>query len=136
MESPASAQRASTPLTNFQADRTLSVAKSVGFGLVFGIGTGLAAGLTVGLTRGLTVGLALGLAGGLFGLLAGGHHAWLAYVSAVRQPAHRGLLPGDLMGFLDDTHRLGLLRAVGPIYQFRHAELQDHFAAGHRLRSS
>lgn len=26
-------------------------------------------------------------------------------------------------------HRLGLLRAVGPLYQFRHAELHDHLAA-------
>ncbi|MFC5827192.1 hypothetical protein [Nonomuraea insulae] len=34
-----------------------------------------------------------------------------------------GLLP-----FLDDMHRLGLLRTVGPVYQFRHAELQDHLA--------
>jgi hypothetical protein len=33
------------------------------------------------------------------------------------------------MTFLDDAHRLGLLRAVGPIYQFRHADLQDYLAA-------
>jgi hypothetical protein len=32
------------------------------------------------------------------------------------------------MTFLDDAHRLGLLRVVGPAYQFRHAELQDHLA--------
>ncbi|MGW3820473.1 hypothetical protein [Streptomyces sp. NPDC005046] len=32
------------------------------------------------------------------------------------------------MAFLDDAHRLGLLRTVGPVYQFRHAELQDHLA--------
>jgi hypothetical protein len=37
-------------------------------------------------------------------------------------------LPLRLMRFLDDAHRLGLLRAVGPTYQFRHAELQDHLA--------
>jgi hypothetical protein len=30
------------------------------------------------------------------------------------------------MPCLDDCHRLGLLRAVGPIYQFRHAELHDY----------
>jgi hypothetical protein len=33
------------------------------------------------------------------------------------------------MPFLDDAHRLGLLHAVGPRYQFRHAQLQDHLAA-------
>jgi hypothetical protein len=36
------------------------------------------------------------------------------------------------MSFLDDAHRLGLLRTVGPIYQFRHAELQDHLTAQQR----
>ncbi|WP_275527354.1 hypothetical protein [Herbidospora mongoliensis] len=35
------------------------------------------------------------------------------------------------MDFLDDAHRLGLLRAVGPVYQFRHAVLHDHLAAAH-----
>jgi hypothetical protein len=35
------------------------------------------------------------------------------------------------MDFLDDAHRLGLLRTVGPIYQFRHADLHDHLAAHH-----
>jgi hypothetical protein len=29
---------------------------------------------------------------------------------------------------LEDAHRLSLLRAVGPVYQFRHAELQDYLA--------
>lgn len=32
------------------------------------------------------------------------------------------------MAFLEDAHRLGLLRVVGSAYQFRHAELQDHLA--------
>jgi hypothetical protein len=36
------------------------------------------------------------------------------------------------MPFLDDAHRLGLLHAVGPVYQFRHAELHDHLAATYR----
>jgi hypothetical protein len=30
---------------------------------------------------------------------------------------------------MDDAHRLGLLRAVGPIYQIRHAEFHDYLAA-------
>jgi len=42
------------------------------------------------------------------------------------------LLPRKLIPFLDDCHRLGLLRAVGPIYQFRHAEFQDYLAADYR----
>ncbi|BEL05346.1 hypothetical protein Q0Z83_035370 [Actinoplanes sichuanensis] len=46
----------------------------------------------------------------------------------IRRHVASGRLPADLMGFLDDAHRLGLLRTVGSVYQFRHAELQDHFA--------
>lgn len=38
-------------------------------------------------------------------------------------------LPLRLMKFLDDMHRSGVLRAVGPVYQFRHAELQAHLAS-------
>jgi hypothetical protein len=40
----------------------------------------------------------------------------------------RGRLPNDPIAFLDDAHRLGLLRTIGPVYQFRHAEFQDHLA--------
>jgi hypothetical protein len=61
--------------------------------------------------------------------IVGNHHAWLAYRIAATRRAVRGDLPWDVMRFLDDAHRLGLLRAVGPVYQFRHAELQDHLAA-------
>ncbi len=42
------------------------------------------------------------------------------------------------MGFLDEAYQLGLLWSVGPVYQFRHATLQDHLAppAGGAGRSS
>ncbi|MEU8383596.1 hypothetical protein, partial [Streptosporangium sp. NPDC048865] len=63
------------------------------------------------------------------GLAFGNHHAWLAYTIAVRRLARKKHLPRKLMAFLDDAHRLDLLRTVGPIYQFRHAEPQDHLAA-------
>lgn len=32
------------------------------------------------------------------------------------------------MAMLEDCYRLGLLRTVGPVYQFRHSQLQDHLA--------
>lgn len=66
--------------------------------------------------------LTLGLA------LFSGQRAWLAYSALVVHAAFHGRLPFRLMPFLDDAHRLGLLRAVGPVYQFRHAEFQDHLA--------
>ncbi|MFI0409193.1 NACHT domain-containing protein [Actinomadura sp. 3N508] len=128
-ETPTQAHHAATPIGNWRADRTLSLVR---------ISTNtLAGGIILGLTGGVTLGFAGGIAGGLAGLVVGfpggllsGHHrAWSAYLVATWRLAWAGLLPRQLMPFLDDCHRLGLLRAVGPLYQFRHAELHDHLAA-------
>ncbi|MFC5831117.1 hypothetical protein [Nonomuraea insulae] len=75
----------------------------------------------------LLSGVLSGLGAGLLGaLVVGRHHAWL--VCRLTLLAQRRL-PRRLIPFLDDMHRLGLLRAVGSLYQFRHAELHDHLAA-------
>ncbi|MEU9925242.1 hypothetical protein AB0H51_28850 [Streptomyces griseoluteus] len=44
------------------------------------------------------------------------------------QLALREGTPLCLMAFLQDAHERGLLRAAGPVYQFRHARLRDHLA--------
>lgn len=136
-EAPTPTGRASTPLTSWRADRALNLVRAAAVGvtgaLIGGLAGGFAAaladtpafGLAVGLVYALTFGLAAGLA-------AGRHHAWMAYLIATGRLALAERLPRELMLFLDDAHRLGLLRAVGPIYQFRHAELQDHLAAAYR----
>jgi hypothetical protein len=104
-------------------------------GLVLGVVAALLGGSVAGLAGGLVAGVPVGIVGGLdFGLLPGRHHAWLAYLIATYRLARGHRLPRRLMPFLDDMHRLGLLRAVGPFYQFRHAELQEHLAATHRAR--
>jgi hypothetical protein len=133
-EAPTPAGRANTPLTSWRADRTLNLMRAATIGLTSGLTAGLAGGLTAGLTGtpafGLAVGLTYGLTLGLAtGLAAGRHHAWMAYVITTGRLALADQQPRRLMLFLDDAHRLGLLRTVGPIYQFRHAELHDHLAA-------
>ena len=55
---------------------------------------------------------------------------WLAVIAGKMSRRHRHL-PFRMAVFLDDVHRLGLLRTVGSAYQFRHAELQDYFAPVH-----
>src|SRR4051812_35111040 len=55
-----------------------------------------------------------------------GSGAWLSYILTSCRLAATGKLPLRLMDFLDDAHRLGLLRTTGPAYQFRHAEFHDH----------
>lgn len=37
-------------------------------------------------------------------------------------------LPWSLMPFLEDAHKLGVLRQQGAVYQFRHATLQAHLS--------
>ncbi|MFC7650517.1 hypothetical protein ACFQX6_66855 [Streptosporangium lutulentum] len=98
------------------------------FGLAFVLAVGLVVevGLVVPFVVGFAVVLAVGFA---VGFAVGDHHAWLAYLVASYRLAWAGRLPRALMPFLDDAHRLGLLRAVGPLYQFRHADLHDHLAA-------
>ncbi|MUN41628.1 hypothetical protein [Actinomadura litoris] len=115
---------------NWHADRTLNLFRAANSGLMTGLGVGLTVGLLYEPAAGLGFGSTLGLLAGLaVGITDGEHRAWLAYLVATYQLARTRRLPRRLMPFLDDCRRLGLLRAVGPIYQFRHAELHDHLAA-------
>lgn len=65
-----------------------------------------------------------GIAGGLSaGLL---RTTWGNFFLARLWLVKRGQLPRNVMSFLDDAHRRGLLRQSGAFYQFRHVELQRH----------
>lgn len=122
---------ASGPRSTYKATRTLTVLQLCLALLAIVLAVGLAGWLADALTGGLTYGVATGLAAGLVGgrrpdglVIRSG--AWLSYVLAIGLLVTCGKLPLRLMDFLDDAHRLGLLRTVGPAYQFRHAEFQDH----------
>jgi hypothetical protein len=133
-ESPSREGQADTPTAAWRADRALNVLRTTAIGLTSGLSGGLASGIAAGLAGTTAFGIAVGLTytvtiGLAAGLVAGRHHAWMAYLIATTRLALAGKLPRHLMSFLDDAHRLGLLRVVGPIYQFRHAELQDHLAS-------
>lgn len=120
-----------SPRSIWQNDRTLTLVRWPTFALVPVLVFGLLAGLTSGLVTGLVTGVMAGLVSGVMSIWAGRHHAWLVCIIAVIPLAFAGLLPWRIMNFLEDAHRLGLLRAVGPVYQFRHAALHDHLAADH-----
>ncbi|TDD20954.1 NACHT domain-containing protein [Nonomuraea diastatica] len=72
------------------------------------------------------MGIVFGIA---FGLVNKRQHMWLMSTIALAHLGPSDRLPFRLMRFLHDLHQLGVLRIVGPFYQFRHAELQDHLAA-------
>ncbi|GLZ42823.1 hypothetical protein [Actinokineospora sp. NBRC 105648] len=66
------------------------------------------------------------LAGGVAGGLTTST-AWSVWVNQLHL-ASKHRIPIRLIAFIEDAHKRRLLRSVGPIYQFRHASLQDHLA--------
>ncbi|MFI1828827.1 NACHT domain-containing protein [Streptomyces sp. NPDC020412] len=122
-----------TPKTSLRADRLIAVVNGVTGVVLTGVpivalnsGTGVQPYLIWQLLIGVA---ALGLTGGALTLSA---YAWPYYCAARTVFAVRGRLPWRLQTFLADAHRLGVLRQVGPVYQFRHARLQ-HRLAGVRV---
>ncbi|GAB3441013.1 hypothetical protein GCM10027570_06870 [Streptomonospora sediminis] len=84
----------------------------------------------------LALGFLVGLAFAPRVALSVGHHrAWPVHLVSAPYLRWKRRLPQRLMMLLDDAHRLGLLRTVGPIYQLRRAELQDHLARTYRAGS-
>ena len=124
-----------SPAISWRNDRRHAIAIGLVIWLVVWLATGLTGGLVVGLVGdfvgGLVAGLVIAPIGGLAaGLVAGlsTSHAWPAALAAV-QLARRWRTPLHLMNFLNDAHERNVLRTVGPVYQFRHARLQDLLAA-------
>ncbi|KII00248.1 hypothetical protein LP52_02780 [Streptomonospora alba] len=128
-ETPALTGHVYTPTASFRADRRLNVIRGIPGGCAIGAGLGLISAISLSPVLAAALGVASGYLFWLrFTFVYGHHHAWLSYLVATHHLAWKGRLPRRLMSFLDDAHRLGLLRAVGPTYQFRHAKLQDRLA--------
>jgi hypothetical protein len=127
-----------TPLASWRSDRRYAL---VG-GLLFGLGLGLFVGLVGGLIAEVTAGPLPGLAVGVLSALGSGLVAGLGFglansttwssSLASAQLAMRLRTPVRLMRFLEDARERGVLRAIGPVYQFRHARLQDRLAGQER----
>ncbi|MCS7482946.1 NACHT domain-containing protein [Umezawaea endophytica] len=98
------------------------------FGLVFASMAGFGGKLVAVLVFGSVFGSVIGFTYGL-GQASGQHLVTVVVLRA------RGRVPLRLLKFLDDTHRLGILRAAGPVYQFRHAKLQDRLAQSYATRT-
>lgn len=104
---------------------TVGLAVGLAYGLTVGLAYGIAHGLTAGIAYGLTVGLGVALS---LGLRAGLESPiWVATFAFVQLSRAR-LGPVRMLRFLEDARARHVLRAVGPLYQFRHARLQDRLA--------
>ena len=127
-----------SPTVTWLEARNYAIVAGVLAGLVAGLAFGLGAVFMARLVAGLVSVSVLGLgfvfvAGLVVGLLTGvGIHlatspTWSSAL-AMAQLAREWDTPVRLMKFLDDAGERGVLRTVGPAYQFRHARLQDRLA--------
>ncbi len=129
------ADKLTTPMDSYQGNHRLVLAVEIAVGVAVGVTSGIAFGVSVwiaiALAPGIVVGITTGIAFGvLAGIAAGATNvnfflpAFVAF--ALMRLTGRG--PVRMMGFLEDARRRGVLRTAGPVYQFRHARLQDLLA--------
>lgn len=138
---PAEPRHMVTPLRSLRDDRNAvlyawlygSVAGAAVGGFLATAGTDrarydlvLSVSPTVQGLMGAAVGAILSGAGA--GLVVLSTSAWGHYTTARWWLALHGRTPRDLAAFLDDAHKLGVLRSTGAHYQFRHASLQRRLA--------
>ena len=97
----------------------------------YGVATGVAFGCVFPSTKSTVFGLAVGgTLGFLLGIMIVLPKAWGSFLYSRFCLAACCRLPWRLMLFLEDAHNRGVLRQAGPVYQFRHATLQDYMAKG------
>ncbi|MFD9482956.1 NACHT domain-containing protein [Streptomyces sp. NPDC059991] len=119
------------PETVLAQDREASSAMTLMTGGVFLIVFGLPAALvtvTGGTDALSTAAFAMlyALVGAVLGALS--RTSFVLFAITQRHLARRHGFPPDLMAFLSDAHSRGVLRQIGPVYQFRHVDLQRHLA--------
>ncbi|MFJ2847665.1 hypothetical protein ACIPD2_39545 [Streptomyces griseofuscus] len=104
------------------------------FWLPLAVVTGVAIALFVGTVMtwatGFRTGVGLGVTAGIWPILSNGLFSNLAtatVITTIQLSAREGI-PVRLLPFLEDARQRNLLRAVGPVYQFRHARFQERLA--------
>lgn len=117
-----------TPPASWRRDQAFGLAIGLVLGVSIGLGLGLAlevrhmAALLGGIVFGILYGIGFGLVWGL-----SFPRTWTVSLTFA-QLALRWHTPVRLLRFLDDARERNVLRTVGPVYQFRHARLQDRLA--------
>lgn len=110
-----------TPRSILASDRTTATLRALG--LSVGVALGILA-----LTR-TEAGVVSAIGFGLVAALSGyGDSAWGFFILTRCWLALTGRLPLRLMAFLEDAYHRGILRQYGPVYQFRHQQLQESLA--------
>ena len=130
--SPLTDDKPQTPAIVLHRDLQLAKIRLLTVGLPYGLSAAaLFAVLTLpyGLSKAIPLGIIVGLLiGGVWGLAWVRDRPCLWYLVTVGILRPEQQVPRRLMAFLDDAHRVGLLRQMGAVYQFRHITLLDYFA--------
>ena len=131
LRSPTETDAPTSPSSTFSSDRRLTLIAGLvitGIGSIF---SGLLYGLATGLLFGIAAGLATAVIAGIGGAFVGRKltvRAWPMFIVTIIVLRTTKNAPLGLMKFLEEAYRLGILRRVGAVYQFRHARLQDRLA--------
>ena len=145
LETPVDTSTAVSPPDLLHTNRTTVLAQFLVWTLAFGLVAVSAATVLIWPLHGLGLGVVWAPAAALkFGTLSGlgaalgytlTQTAWGQWVvfSRIWLPL-TGRLPWNVVAFLDDAYRRGVLRQAGAVYQFRHARLQHHLSRAYRER--
>jgi hypothetical protein len=127
LETPVDIRTVATPFTLLKIDRRNAIFDGILFGLTLGLTVLAASWPIIGPTKALTLGVGSGLMTALGACL--GNYAWGHWITFTRiwLPL-TGRAPFSIVAFIIDAHKRGVLRQAGPVYQFRHARLQDRLA--------
>ena len=124
---PGGADKPADPWSSWRNAQVAGLTSALVLWLTVGLVSGLLVWWRVGPGSALVFGVMVGLLAGLvFGILS--RPAWTAALTFLQLSLSDGL-PPRLMRFLEDARHRGVLRTVGPLYQFRHARLQDLLGA-------
>ena len=115
-----------SPAATLEGDRRTVKYLAKRYGIVYGLVLGSVVWGIAGIRTGIAVCIVVGVAAGAVTSFEDG--AWPAYELTQIWLALQHRLPRQLMDFLGDAHRRGVLRQVGTTYQFRHIELQHRLA--------
>ncbi len=100
-----------------RADRTATLVGA----LIAGVGVGTVTWLAAGPIWAL-------MATPIGAISVAGSASWTHFAVGRAWYGLTGRLPWRLMTYLEDAHKLGVLRQAGPVYQFRHARLRERLS--------
>jgi hypothetical protein len=138
LRTPTERDLPASPSSTINSDRRLTLTAGFVVAVISSTLSGLLYGLLPGLLFGLAAGLVTVVIADMGGLLLGRKlvvRAWPMFIIATTVLNVTNDTPRRLMRFLEYAYRIGILRRVGSVYQFRHARLQDRLAAAYQDRA-